>query len=225
MTVLITRVRRAIGRHGVVGASRAGALKLLPSSPEVAKMKWYRLDLSRERPRRDLGHGLELRRGTVADAAGVAQLPGRRPVPAPRSESDVIKRLKSGAELWIVTESDRVAFACWVFHRKVRFHNAVATLPLATVLLEDSVLSPDFRGRSIPPGAWSGVADDLEARGFAVMMTKVDIANTEAVWAFRRTGFREVADMEVERRAYRHHIRIQFTTDDQSNRWLASLEK
>src|SRR5215212_4268337 len=200
MAVLITRVRRAIRRHGVVGASRASALRLLPSGPEVARMKWYRLDLARERPRRDLGHGLELRRGTAADAAGVAQLPGRRDVPSPRSDFDVIKRLKSGAELWVVTDSDRVAFACWVFHHKVRFHNAVVTLPPATVLLEDSVLSPDFRGRSIPPGAWSRLADGLEARGFAVMMTKVDIANTEALWAFRRTGFREVADMEVVRR-------------------------
>jgi ribosomal protein S18 acetylase RimI-like enzyme len=188
-------------------------------------MKWYRLDLARERPRRDLGHGLELRRGTAADAAGVAQLPGRRDVPAPRSESDVIKRLKSGAELWIVTDGDRVAFACWVFHHKVRFHNAVATLPPATVQLEDSVLSPEFRGRSIPPGAWSGVADSLAARGIAVMMTKIDSGNAEALWAFKRIGFREVADMEVERRAYRHHMRIHFTSDDQSNRWLAGFEK
>jgi hypothetical protein len=225
MTVLTTRVRRAIQRHGVLGASRASALKLLPSSSEVEKIKWYRLDLARERPQRHLGQGLELRRGTAADAAGVAQLPGRRQVPAPRSDFDVITRLKSGAELWVVTDSGRVAFACWVFHRKVRFRNAVATLPPATVLLEDSVLSPDFRGRSIPPGAWSGVADSLEARGFAVMMTKVDIANTEALWAFKRTGFREVADMVVERRAYRHHIGIQFTNDDQSNRWLAGFEK
>src|SRR5215212_8270387 len=136
MAVLITRVRRAIRRHGVVGASRASALRLLPSGPEVARMKWYRLDLARERPRRDLGHGLELRRGTAADAAGVAQLPGGRHVPA-LTDFDVIERLKSGAELWIVTDSDRVAFACWVFQRKVRFHNAVATLPPATVLLED----------------------------------------------------------------------------------------
>jgi len=187
-------------------------------------MKWYRLDLARERPRRGLGHGLELRRGTAADAAGVAQLLGSRHVPV-FTDFDVIERLKSGTELWIVTDGDRVAFACWVFHRKVRFHNAVATLPPATVLLEDSVLSPDFRGRSIPPGAWSGLADGLEARGCAVMRTKVDVANTEALWAFRRTGFREVADMEVVRRAYRHHIRIQFTTDDQSNRWLAGFEK
>jgi ribosomal protein S18 acetylase RimI-like enzyme len=225
MTVLITRVRRAIRRHGVVGASRAGALKLLPSSPEVERIKWYRLDLSHERPRRELGHGLELRRGTAADAAGVGQLPGGRQVSAPRSAFDVVKRLKNGGELWIVTDRDRVAFACWVFHREVRFHNAVATLPPATVQLEDSVLSPDFQGRSIPPAAWSGVADDLEARGVAVIMTKVDSANTEAVWAFRRAGFREVADMEVERRAYRHHMHIQFTTDDQSNRWLAGFEK
>jgi hypothetical protein len=224
MTVLITRVRHAIRRHGVVGILRASALWFLPSSPEVAKLKWYRLDLARERPRRNLGHGLELRRGTAADAAGVAQLPGSRHVPA-FTDFDVIERLKSGAELWIVTDSDRVAFACWVFHRKVRFHNAVAKLPRATVLLEDSVLSPDFRGRSIPPSAWSGVADALEARGFAVMMTKVDIANTEALWAFRKAGFREVAALEVERRAYRRHIRIRFTTDDQSNRWLAAFEK
>ena len=224
MTVIITRLRRALRRHGVLGASRAGALKILPSSPELARMKWYRLDLTRERPRRDLGQALELRRGTAADATGVAQLPGSRHAAA-LTDFDVIERLGSGAELWIVTDGERVAFACWVFHRKVRFHNAVATLPPATVLLEDSVLSPDFRGRSIPPGAWSGVADSLAARGFAVMVTKVDIANPEAVWAFRKAGFREVADMEVERRAYRHHIRIRFTTDDHSNGWLAGLQK
>jgi ribosomal protein S18 acetylase RimI-like enzyme len=223
MTVLIRRFRSAVRRYGVVGASRASALKLLPSSP-APQIKWYRLDLARERPRRDLSDGLDLRRGTAADAADVAQLPVSRYGPV-LTHSDVIKRLKSGAELWIVTDGDRVAFACWVLHRKVPFYNTAATLPPATVQLEDSVLSPDFRGRPIPPGAWSGIADDLEARGFAVMMTKIDTANTEALWAFRRAGFREVADMKVERRAYRHHIRIQFTTDDESNRWLASFEK
>jgi hypothetical protein len=224
LTIFVTRIRRALRRHGFVGASREIALKMSPHSSGTSKLRWYRLDVSDERPRRHLEPGLELRRGTVADAAGVADLPVNGHV-SMMSDVDVVDRLSSGAELWVVADNNRIAFACWVEYREVRFHNAIAKLPHGAVLLEDSILSPDFRGRSVPQAAWTGVADRLELGGVAVIMTKVDIRNTEAAWAFRRAGFREVAHMEVERRACRRRLRIHFTTDDESIRWLATLEK
>jgi ribosomal protein S18 acetylase RimI-like enzyme len=224
LTGFATRLRRAVRQHGLVGASRATALRLFPHSQERSKLTWYRLDLSDERPHRDLEPGLELRRGTVADSAGVADLPVNAHV-AMLSDADVVERLRSGAELWVVAEGDRIAFACWVYYGEMRFDNAIAKLPRGTVLLEDSILSPDFRGRKVPAAAWTGVANRLEAAGVAVIMTKVDITNAEARWAFRRAGFREVAEMEVERRAYRRHAKINLTSDDESDRWLASLGK
>ncbi len=221
MKKLYRRVIRTIRRHGVIGAARL-VLARLSTATELG---WYRLDLVGERRRRELGDDLVLRRGTAEDAVRVAELP---PMPhvAALTADDVVERLDRGAELWLVAHRDRVAFACWTFHGEARVHGVRrgVLMPPDTVLLEDSILSPDFSGRSIPASAWAGVADRLEARGLATMMTKVDATNPAALWAFKRAGFREVARMSVEHRWRRNRVRIHFTDDDQSNRWLGAFD-
>jgi acetyltransferase (GNAT) family protein len=221
------RVMRAIKREGVIGASHTVLTKLLPLHPTAYEMAWYGLDLARERPRRKLSDGLVLRRGAADDAVQVAQLP-RMPHVAALTTDDVGERLNSGAELWLVADGDRVAFSCWIFHHKACVYGARkggTPMPQGTAFLEDSILSPDFRGRSISASAWSGVADALEARGFTKLMTKVDVTNIGGTWAFKKAGFREVARMNVEHRGLHHRVQIRFTTDDQSSRWLAALER
>jgi hypothetical protein len=227
MTTLYRRVIRAIRRHGVIGTASIVLVRLLPLCSTAYEMGWYRLDLTGERRRRELDDGLVLRRGTAEDAVRVAQLP-RMPHVTALMADEVAERVNSGAELWLVADGDRVAFSCWIFHREMWFYGARKSgvlMPRDTVFLDDSILSPDFRGRSIPISAWSGVADALEARSFGVIMVKVDVTNTGALWAFKRVGFREVARMNVEHRGPWHRIRIRFTVDDQSNSWLAALER
>lgn len=227
MTKLYRRVIRAVRRHGVIGTAGTVLVRLVPLRSTAYEMGWYRLDLARERRRRELDNGLVLRRGTAEDAVRVAQLP-RMPHVTALMADEVAERVNSGAELWLVADGDCVAFSCWILHREMWFYGARkggVLMPQGTAFLDDSILSPAFRGRSIPVSAWSGVGDALEARGFGAIMVKVDVTNTGALWAFKRVGFREVARMNIEHRGLRHRIRIRLTVDDESNSWLAALER
>ncbi len=47
------------------------------------------------------------------------------------------------------------------------------SLPEGTVCLEDSVTSPDYRGRGVAPAAWSQIAAAAAEDGYATMVTKV----------------------------------------------------
>lgn len=221
------RLAAAVRRRGVAGAARAAWRRLRGPEPLDARQRWYRLDLDDPaRPRRDLDAAFTLRRGTVGDLPLLAQLPHDVAVAAV-TEDLVRERLGDGHDLWIVVEGDRLAFACWVLRSRASVFGAPgggATMPSGAVQLEDSIASPDFRGRGVAPGAWSGVADVLAGEGVQRMFTKVDVTNTASCRAVEKAGFREVAVMHLRRRGHRTRLSVEFTQGhDPGDAWLERL--
>jgi RimJ/RimL family protein N-acetyltransferase len=223
---VLDRVARGLRRHGVVGSARIGAAKLRPDPPYEAALIWYALDLASARPRRELGPGLELRRATEADVAMLEQLP-RDPAVIPVDRDRALRRLREGAELWLVAEAERLAFACWIFRGETPVYGArggVLSLPDGVVCLEDSHASPAFRGRGIAPGAWSGIADACAASGAGTMVTKVRVENAASRRAVEKAGFAAVAEMHVQRRGWRSRISVR-PSPGAGGEWLRSLER
>ena len=225
VTPFLSRARRVINRHGLRGTLRLAVKK---ARPRASEQVWYRLDLgSDERPRRSLDDPFVLRRGGPEDADLVAQLP-RDAAVAALTDEDVRLRLDEGAELWLVTEEDRAAFACWIYrgHAPVPgANNDGAALPPDTVLLEDSIASPHFRGRSVAPRAWSEIGDALRAEGYSAMTTKVGVENEASRRAVEKAGFRAVGMMRNEQSPWRSKVRVDLAEDDDQTRWLRDLEK
>src|SRR3954470_21160898 len=101
MTKFHRRIILAIKRYGIIGTAHLVLVRLLPLSSTAHELGWYRLDLAGERPRRELGPGLVLRRGTAQDAVRVAQMPDTPHVPA-LTPDDIAERVNTGVELWLV---------------------------------------------------------------------------------------------------------------------------
>ena len=157
---------------------------------------WYSLDVIGERPRRELPEGFELRVATEADADTVAALPNQPGADETRA------RIAGTADVYLVSEHGKPAFACTIFRERtptVAARGGWLDLPAGTVCLEDSGTSPDFRGRGVAPGAWTAIADALAERGFKTMLTKVAIDNEPSRKAVVKAGFGEAADMRMRR--------------------------
>ncbi len=218
------RASKATRKHGVVGTARLISARAVTRR---AELRWYRLDLAGKRPRCGLDASLVLRRGTAEDVDLVTQLPQSPHVTV--MTADVIEaRLRTGAELYVVTEGDVAAFSCWIFFGKAPVFGAAGggiELPRDTVMLEDSLASPRFRGRSIGPGAWTCIADILQDRGCSAIVTKVDVENTSSCRAAEKAGFYEIARMKVRQRFGRYHFAVQIVDDRSSNRWLIGLDQ
>ncbi|MEQ9336654.1 MAG: GNAT family N-acetyltransferase, partial [Miltoncostaeaceae bacterium] len=189
---------------------------------------WYRLALADpERPRRPLPDGLSLRRASAEDLALLEQLPDDAAITTftPGLAAD---RRGAGHELWLVTDGQRVAFACWIFRGTAEVAGAPgggAPMPPGTVMLEDSITSPDFRGRGVAPAAWAAIADALAAEGPARMYTTVENVNIPSCTAVEKAGFRTVATMTVagrppRRLAFRVHMQ---DGHDGGDGWLGAL--
>jgi GNAT superfamily N-acetyltransferase len=94
------------------------------------------------------------------------------------------------------------AFACWTFLRRTpvsAMPGGWLELPDGIACLEDSVTSPDFRGRGIAPGAWTAAADALTERGKRSLITKVLDDNVASCRAVEKAGFRQVALLDLSR--------------------------
>lgn len=225
MTGFLARAQRVVNRHGLGGTARLIAQK---SRPRESAQTWYRLDVrSDERPRRELDDTFVLRPGTPADVDLVAQLPRDASVAA-LTDEDVRSRIARGAELWLVTEGDRTAFACWIYRGwgpVPGANNDGADLPADTAMLEDSIASPDFRGRSVAPGAWTGIADQLKSEGLSYMVTKVGVDNAASRRAVEKAGFREVGEMRSEASPLRRRVRVTVSDPDPGHGWLLALER
>ncbi len=218
------RAVKSTRQHGIVGTARRIAARAITRR---AELKWYRLNLASEHPRRRLEAGLTLRRGTAGDVDLVTQLP-QSPHVTPMSPDVIEARLRTGAELYLVTEGDVLAFACWIFYGKAPVFGVKGggvALPRDVALLEDSVASPEFRGRSIAPGAWACIADILQERGFSAIVTKVDVKNAASCRAVEKVGFHEIARMKVKQRFGRYHFAVRMIDDRLSNRWLIGLDR
>jgi ribosomal protein S18 acetylase RimI-like enzyme len=188
----LTRVRSAVREEGAAGVARRVSQKAVLREQHI----WYSLDLNGERPRRPLPEGFDLHLATAADAGSVAQLPNQPAI------DEVRTRIDDSADVYMVREAGKPAFACTIFRERtptVAARGGWLELPDDTVCLEDSGTSPDFRGRGVAPGAWSTIADDLAERGFKIMLTKVAVDNEPSRKAVVKAGFAEAADMRLRR--------------------------
>jgi GNAT superfamily N-acetyltransferase len=192
----LDRLRSAVREEGAGGVARRVARRGAHSIVLREEHIWYSLDLKGERPRRPLPEGFELHLATAADAESVAQLPNQPAV------DEVRTRIDGSADVYMVREAGKPAFACTIFRGRtptVAARGGWLELPADTVCLEDSGTSPDFRGRGVAPGAWSAIADALAERGFKIMLTKVTVDNEPSRKAVVKAGFAEAADMRLRR--------------------------
>ena len=157
------------------------------------------------------------------------QLPAD-PLVASLDESLVAARLSAGALLWVVTEGERIAFACWTFSGEAPLRGAsggVVPLPADVVVLEDSISSPAFRGRGVAPRAWGAIADRNRASGSRFMVTKVTVANEASRRAVLKAGFREVARLRLSGPVWRTRIRVEVIegADKDAFAWMRDVER
>jgi GNAT superfamily N-acetyltransferase len=224
----VTRVADALRRHGPLEFTRLALDRLKPAPRWANEWIWYQVDLhSPERPRRQLGEGLELRRGGPQDLPLLGQLPAN-PWVTPMSEHRAARRLADGGTLWLVFERDRLAFVSWVFRRHLPVYGARGgklELPAGVACVDDSICLPGFRGRGIAPAFWSTIAEVLAQDGERALLRRVHVTNTSSRRAGEKLGFREVARMQVVERDWRKRIRVAFPDDNPEHRWLASLTR
>jgi RimJ/RimL family protein N-acetyltransferase len=171
---------------------------------------------------------MTLTRAAMDDRALIDQIP-QDPSVTSMTADEVAERMAAGGELWLTVEGDRVAFACWAFHGRGPVHGArdeEARLPAGVLYLEDSVASPDFRGRGVGPATWSALADAAAAGGDRCIVTKVDVTNTSSRRAVEKVGFRDVARMTIRWRGW--STRLQVDVDaaaEPAEDWLRELER
>ena len=180
---------------------------------------WYELDLTGERPRRELPPEVVLKKAVAEEADLVEQL-GQNP--------DVAReRLAAGNDCWLVLEEDgSPLFGCYIFRRETPVAAASGgqlRLPEGVVCLEDSVTSAAARGRGIAPGAWTGIADSLAAEGVRAMITKVGVENAPSRKAVQKSGFAEIAEMSLKRTGPRKQVALKAASASPTATALAQL--
>jgi GNAT superfamily N-acetyltransferase len=196
-----------IKRNGPGGIARKAAARARRRVRLRESHIWYVLDLGHTRPRREMPDGFELRRGDHGDVAALDAMDGQ---PGAR---EIERRLDEGAELYVMVDSqtEERAFACWIFVGVTPVDAARGGelgLPGDVACLEDSATNPEYRGRGLAPAAWTAIADGLEERGFARMITKVEEANTPSRKAVIKAGFSDGAVMRLRRTAIATHVAV-----------------
>jgi RimJ/RimL family protein N-acetyltransferase len=220
-------ITERIRRHGLLGSARAVRHRLTPRRPFHRDYVWYALDLQRPREARPLGPGLELRAGGPEDIRLLAQLPPD-PSVGHMDEQVARERLAGTGRLWLVTEGDQLAFACWTFRDRTPVwaaHGGSLALPEGVACLEDSHSSPHFRGRGIAPAAWGLIADALAAERLRSLVTKVAVDNAPSCRAVEKAGFEAFGGMDVSVRDWRTRISVRLDGPESSWGWLRSVER
>jgi len=123
--------------------------------------------------------------------------------------------MEGGADLWLVLDDRRPAFACWIFHGSMPVlaaPNGQLALPPEIVCLEDSVTSASYRGRRVAPAAWSQIANRLEQNAVRSIITKIEESNTASRRAIVKSGFHEIATMHFRRVGLQQHTTVQAGT-------------
>lgn len=193
MVARVSRHVRERGARATAGAVRERlAHKLYVDEVHV----WYRLDLATVGEARVLDEGLRLVRAGRDDVAAAVAL-------SAMSETLTRGRLEDGADLWMVKSGAEAAFVCWTFTETAPVAAAPEgrlVLPETCAVLEDSLTSPAFRGRSIAPAAWERLAVELRGRGKRELITKVGADNIPSRKAVKKAGFVEFATMRYSRR-------------------------
>lgn len=227
MTPAVSRGLEILRRRGLADSLKVGLERYAPGSEWSDQYLWYQLDLrAGGAAQRELGPGLILRKGTSADVELLAQLP-RDPEVTRMSQGLLSERLASGAQLWLVVEEDRIAFSCWNFFGRAPLSSMASgemVLPDDVILLEDSISSPDFRGRGVAPAAWSAIADHHRGGSHRTMVTKVRAENEAVRRALVKAGFAEAARMQRTVRRGRMRVHVDLGDDPRDN-WLEQVRR
>jgi L-amino acid N-acyltransferase YncA len=214
----LRRVARSLRAHGVRGVAKRVAWPWIIHVRLHERHIWYELDLRAAHPPCHLPGGFESRRADESDLPNVADLPDAAPVSRMRRLRD------KGHDLWLVERDGAIAFVCWIFRGRAPVTAAKGgwiELPDTIVSLEDSLTVAAFRGRGIAPGAWSAIAEALRAEGVHALITKIEDHNRASRAAVAKAGFREVAEMTLDRDWGRSHVTVSPSTG--TGRLLASL--
>lgn len=201
----MSRIRKALSEHGVAGVGRKVVERARSHVYRHEEHIWYELRLEGAVPVVGSLGVLELRRARLSDAALLGAF-GRNP---DLTADDVRK----GHDLWFVMEGETPAFSCFIQRGESPMPAARRgrmKLPSATVCLEDSVTSPDYRGRGLAPAAWTTLAAQLEQEpGLGSMITKVAVENVASRKAVTKAGFVEVALMRHDKRGPRARVEVE----------------
>src|SRR4051812_46477873 len=108
MPSAFTRLRSAVRDDGVAGVARRVAERGTHSLVLSEEHIWYVLELTGERPRRELPEGFELHLVTEAEAEDAAHLPNQPGV------EEIRARIAGTADVYMVREHGKPAFACTI---------------------------------------------------------------------------------------------------------------
>jgi GNAT superfamily N-acetyltransferase len=191
----------ALRRRGLMGTVRRAARRVHEGLFVTQHYLWYELPLQEDRPRRPLPEGVVCRRAQPDEVDLLAALD--------RDPELGRQYLAGGHDLWLALDDGSPAFGCWIFRGTAPLH-AGDWFDFAPdlVCLEDSVTSPDHRGRGIAPAAWSHIADELAAEGLRSMLTKVATSNLPSRRAVLKAGFQDVALMHFSTLGSRHRVAV-----------------
>ena len=190
------KIKRVLLQHGLSGclilAMRYLGRYLLTVLYQHERHIWYVATPSAIKTGERLSTELKLQRAGPEHLDMLAQsnLCGR---------SSAAGFLAAGADLWVVRETERAAFCCWIFRTRtptVAARGGWKTLPPDTVCLEASMTGSNYRGRGIAPIAWASIAQGLQQEGVRTIITKVEIDNIPSRRAVLKAGFHEAALMD-----------------------------
>lgn len=131
--------------------------------------------------------------------------------------------LDTDAIFWLLLDGEKPVFVCWVFQSPARFKAAQGwlALPPGVALMEESAVSPSYRGRgTLAPAVWSQVADRLQQAGVASLIIKVEHDNKVMRWSLAKAGFRETFTVHFRRLGPVSRTTIR-SADNTRVRWLA----
>ena len=202
----IKATRRAVVRHGVRGcltlAARHAKQNVLTTLYRHERHVWY-VAAPGEVHAAPLADGLKLRRSRREhlDLLTQSNLYGW---------SAAESYLGEGGDLWMVRDSQRAVFCCWVFRKRmptVAARGGWKDLPAKTVCFEGVVTDAEYRGRGIAPAAWALIAQSLNDEGIRMIAIKVEEKNRSMRRAVQKAGFHEMAITDF--RQVAGHSRIQ----------------
>lgn len=188
-----TRALRAVPRHGLVGTGQR--LRRWIVAPILRRLYveethiWYVVPFAQDGD--VIPEGFELRRGGEDDLPALAAIGGI----AVRTGTAYLAR---GAELYVITHGDQLAFSAWIHVDAVPLAAARGgwlDLPDGVVSFEDSLVAPDYRTTRISMKAIDAITARQAQQGVSSIITRIAQDNAVArKWA-RRCGCVEVATM------------------------------
>lgn len=205
---MLVRARNAFGRHGIRGLPRVVADRVRRRVVLDEEHVWYELLLAEPPAGPGLEPPLRLVRANPDQLDLVVQLD--------RDALTAHEYSARGHELFLAMDGERPVFGCWI-HRgeapMLAARDGWLDLPDRIVCLEDSVTSPDQRGKGTAPRAWRDLASRLGTEGARAMITKVGADNAASRKAVLKAGFVEIGLMRYTRRGRTQRVHFEVFGD------------